>query len=163
MWAYYNVYFSCFSFFWGEFQKFDAEIFKISMPCLCAIAGAIPPDYVDASYSSKTEKKASVDAEGNFDPKPVDTTKWETFCDHVFLNIKHVYKVMNAKYTECMVLPPTTVQSSLRGWMPLSTDMQNIHMINGRLKRYSFIFSCHHSVSTGLGWSATLHLMCWNA
>lgn len=56
-------------------QKFDAEIFKISMPCICAIAGAIPPDYVDASYSSKTEKKASVDAEGNFDPKPVETTK----------------------------------------------------------------------------------------
>lgn len=61
------------------FQKFDAEIFKISMPCICAIAGAIPPDYVDASYSSKTEKKASVDAEGNFDPKPVDTTKWGAF------------------------------------------------------------------------------------
>lgn len=56
-------------------QKFDAEMFKIAMPCICAIAGAIPPDYVDASYSSKTEKKASVDAEGNFDPKPVDTTK----------------------------------------------------------------------------------------
>lgn len=46
------------------------------MPCICAIAGAIPPDYVDASYSSKTEKKASVDAEGNFDPKPVETTKY---------------------------------------------------------------------------------------
>lgn len=61
------------------FQKFDAEIFKISMPCICSIAGAIPPDYVDASYSSKTEKKASVDAEGNFDPKPVETTKWEDF------------------------------------------------------------------------------------
>ncbi|KAG7516593.1 ryanodine receptor 1-like isoform X2 [Solea senegalensis] len=65
--------------FWGIFEslahkKFDAEIFKISMPCICSIAGAIPPDYVDASYSSKTEKKASVDAEGNFDPKPVDTT-----------------------------------------------------------------------------------------
>lgn len=57
-------------------QKFDAELFKIAMPCICAIAGAIPPDYVDASYSSKTEKKASVDAEGNFDPKPVDTTKY---------------------------------------------------------------------------------------
>ncbi|TRY98674.1 hypothetical protein DNTS_033428 [Danionella cerebrum] len=55
-------------------KKFDAELFKIAMPCICAIAGAIPPDYVDASYSSKTEKKASVDAEGNFDPKPVDTT-----------------------------------------------------------------------------------------
>ncbi|OCT66306.1 hypothetical protein XELAEV_18042564mg [Xenopus laevis] len=64
--------------FWGIFEslahkKFDAELSKITMPCLCAIAGAIPPDYVDASYSSKTEKKASVDAEGNFDPKPVET------------------------------------------------------------------------------------------
>ncbi|XP_028825170.1 ryanodine receptor 1-like isoform X5 [Denticeps clupeoides] len=65
--------------FWGIFEslahkKFEAELFKIAMPCICAIAGAISPDYVDASYSSKTEKKASVDAEGNFDPKPVDTT-----------------------------------------------------------------------------------------
>jgi len=57
------------------FQKFDAELFKISMQCICAIAGAIPPDYVDATFSSHTEKKASVDAEGNFDPKPVETTK----------------------------------------------------------------------------------------
>uniref|UniRef100_A0A4W5JEC3 Ryanodine receptor 1a (skeletal) n=1 Tax=Hucho hucho TaxID=62062 RepID=A0A4W5JEC3_9TELE len=65
--------------FWGIFEslahkKFDAELFKIAMPCICAIAGAIPPDYVDASFSSKTEKKALVDAEGNFDPKPVETT-----------------------------------------------------------------------------------------
>uniref|UniRef100_A0A8D0AYX8 Ryanodine receptor 1 n=1 Tax=Sander lucioperca TaxID=283035 RepID=A0A8D0AYX8_SANLU len=65
--------------FWGIFEslahkKYDLELFKIAMPCLCAIAGAIPPDYVDATYSSHTEKKASVDAEGNFDPKPVETT-----------------------------------------------------------------------------------------
>ncbi|XP_036440578.1 ryanodine receptor 1-like isoform X1 [Colossoma macropomum] len=64
--------------FWGIFEslahkKFDAELFKIAMPCICAIAGAIPPDYVDASYSV-TEKKATVDAEGNFDPRPVETT-----------------------------------------------------------------------------------------
>ncbi len=52
------------------------------MPCICAIAGAIPPDYVDASYSSKTEKKASVDAEGNFDPKPVDTTKYNLLLNY---------------------------------------------------------------------------------
>ncbi|XP_007909260.1 ryanodine receptor 1 isoform X6 [Callorhinchus milii] len=64
--------------FWGIFEsvshkKFDVELFKIVMPCLCGIAGALPPDYVDASYSSQVEKKASVDAEGNFDPKPVET------------------------------------------------------------------------------------------
>lgn len=54
-------------------QKYDQELYRIAMPCLCAIAGALPPDYVDASYSSKTEKKATVDAEGNFDPRPVET------------------------------------------------------------------------------------------
>ncbi|XP_057257160.1 ryanodine receptor 1-like, partial [Pezoporus wallicus] len=64
--------------FWGIFQslahkRFDAELSRLAMPCLCAIAGALPPDYVDASYSSRTEKKAAVDAEGNFDPKPVET------------------------------------------------------------------------------------------
>ncbi|XP_023662899.1 ryanodine receptor 1b isoform X3 [Paramormyrops kingsleyae] len=64
--------------FWGIFEslshkKYDSELFKIAMLCICAIAGAIPPDYVDASYSH-TEKKASVDAEGNFDPRPVETT-----------------------------------------------------------------------------------------
>ncbi|XP_062407677.1 ryanodine receptor 1b isoform X3 [Sardina pilchardus] len=64
--------------FWGIFEslahkKFDAELFKIAMPCICAIGGAIPPDYVDAAYSH-TEKKASVDAEGNFDPRPMETT-----------------------------------------------------------------------------------------
>ncbi|XP_062457766.1 ryanodine receptor 1-like, partial [Pezoporus occidentalis] len=64
--------------FWGIFQslahkRFDPELSRLAMPCLCAIAGALPPDYVDASYSSRTEKKAAVDAEGNFDPKPVET------------------------------------------------------------------------------------------
>ncbi|XDC62019.1 hypothetical protein R6Z07M_013201 [Ovis aries] len=64
--------------FWGIFdslahKKYDQELYRMAMPCLCAIAGALPPDYVDASYSSKAEKKASVDAEGNFDPRPVET------------------------------------------------------------------------------------------
>nr|KAF6411638.1 ryanodine receptor 1 [Rousettus aegyptiacus] len=64
--------------FWGIFdslahKKYDSELYRMAMPCLCAIAGALPPDYVDASYSSKAEKKATVDAEGNFDPRPVET------------------------------------------------------------------------------------------
>ncbi|XP_064408728.1 ryanodine receptor 1 isoform X5 [Latimeria chalumnae] len=64
--------------FWGIFEslahkKYEVELFKIAMPCICAIAGALPPDYVDASFSSRTEKKASVDAEGNFDPRSVET------------------------------------------------------------------------------------------
>lgn len=60
-------------------QRYDSDLFKTVMQCLCAIAGALSPDYVDASYSSKVEKKASVDSEGNFDPKPVDTMKYELF------------------------------------------------------------------------------------
>ncbi|XP_035465429.1 ryanodine receptor 3 isoform X3 [Scophthalmus maximus] len=64
--------------FWGVFdslsqKKYDAELFKMAMPCLSAIAGALPPDYVDASISTTVEKSVSVDAQGNFDPKPINT------------------------------------------------------------------------------------------
>ncbi|XP_029973170.1 ryanodine receptor 3 [Salarias fasciatus] len=64
--------------FWGVFdslsqRKYDPELFKMAMPCLSAIAGALPPDYVDASISTAMEKPVSVDAQGNFDPKPINT------------------------------------------------------------------------------------------
>uniref|UniRef100_A0A8C9XBL5 Ryanodine receptor 3 n=1 Tax=Sander lucioperca TaxID=283035 RepID=A0A8C9XBL5_SANLU len=52
--------------FWGIFdslsqKKYDADLFKIAMPCLCAIAGALPPDFVDASLGATLEKQASMD------------------------------------------------------------------------------------------------------
>ncbi|XP_032398527.1 ryanodine receptor 3 isoform X4 [Etheostoma spectabile] len=64
--------------FWGIFdslsqKKYDADLFKIATSCLCAIAGALPPDFVDASLGATLEKHASVDAQGNFDPKPINT------------------------------------------------------------------------------------------
>ncbi|TKS76306.1 Ryanodine receptor 3 [Collichthys lucidus] len=64
--------------FWGIFdslshKKYDAELFKMAKSCLCAIAGALPPDFVDASLGATLEKQASVDAQGNFDPKPINT------------------------------------------------------------------------------------------
>uniref|UniRef100_A0A3Q3FF02 Ryanodine receptor 3 n=1 Tax=Labrus bergylta TaxID=56723 RepID=A0A3Q3FF02_9LABR len=64
--------------FWGIFdslsnKKYDAELFKMAMSCLSAIAGALPPDFVDASPGATLEKQASVDAQGNFDPKPTNT------------------------------------------------------------------------------------------
>ncbi|CAG5866319.1 unnamed protein product [Menidia menidia] len=64
--------------FWGVFdslsqRKYDPELFKMAMPCLSAIAGALPPDYVDASMNTALEKPFSVDAQGNFDPKPINT------------------------------------------------------------------------------------------
>uniref|UniRef100_A0A667YAZ0 Ryanodine receptor 3 n=1 Tax=Myripristis murdjan TaxID=586833 RepID=A0A667YAZ0_9TELE len=65
--------------FWGVFdslsqRKYDPELFKMAMPCLSAIAGALPPDYVDASISTTVEKPVSIDAQGNFDPKPISTS-----------------------------------------------------------------------------------------
>ncbi|XP_017311642.1 ryanodine receptor 3 isoform X2 [Ictalurus punctatus] len=64
--------------FWGLFdalsqKKYDAELFKMAMPCLSAIGGAIPPDYVDMSPANTLVKQASVDGQGNFDPKPIST------------------------------------------------------------------------------------------
>ncbi|KAM9420371.1 ryanodine receptor 3-like [Salvelinus alpinus] len=64
--------------FWGIFdslstKKFDSDLFKTGMACLSATAGALPPDYVDASPGATLEKQASVDAHGNFDPKPINT------------------------------------------------------------------------------------------
>ncbi|XP_066529527.1 ryanodine receptor 3-like [Hoplias malabaricus] len=65
--------------FWGIFdslsqKKYEQELFKMAMPCLSAIAGALPPDYVDSSLSVALEKPVSVDAQGNFDPRPINTS-----------------------------------------------------------------------------------------
>lgn len=107
------------------------------MPCLCAIAGAIPPDYVDASYSSHTEKKASVDAEGNFDPKPVETTKWadDTSCTGVVEWSIEWKRMRNLKWNIYYSTPSLIVPSSQKGWILLLTSMQNTLMTNGPLKR----------------------------
>ncbi|KAJ8274943.1 hypothetical protein COCON_G00095680 [Conger conger] len=64
--------------FWGIFdslsqKKYDPDLFKMAMACLSAIGGALPPDYVDASIGTTQEDLDSLDAEGNFDPRPVNT------------------------------------------------------------------------------------------
>ncbi|XP_043961667.1 ryanodine receptor 3 isoform X1 [Gambusia affinis] len=64
--------------FWGIFdslsqKKYDSELFKMAKLCLCAIAGALPPDFVDTSLGATVEKQESVDAQGNFEPKPINT------------------------------------------------------------------------------------------
>ncbi|XP_056624494.1 ryanodine receptor 3 isoform X3 [Triplophysa dalaica] len=64
--------------FWGIFDSlsqktYDQELFKMAMPCLSAIAGALPPDYIDPSLSTALEKHESVDTQGNFDPRPINT------------------------------------------------------------------------------------------
>lgn len=56
-------------------QKYDPDLFRMALPCLSAIAGALPPDYLDTRISATLEKQLSVDADGNFDPKPISTLK----------------------------------------------------------------------------------------
>uniref|UniRef100_A0A673MWT3 Ryanodine receptor 3 n=1 Tax=Sinocyclocheilus rhinocerous TaxID=307959 RepID=A0A673MWT3_9TELE len=64
--------------FWGIFdslsqKKYEQDLFKMAMPCLSAISGALPPDYIDFTLSTTLEKQVSVDTQGNFDPRPINT------------------------------------------------------------------------------------------
>ncbi|KFO32898.1 Ryanodine receptor 3 [Fukomys damarensis] len=64
--------------FWGilnslSHKKYDPDLFRMALPCLSAIAGALPPDYLDTRITATLEKQVSVDADGNFDPKPINT------------------------------------------------------------------------------------------
>ncbi|TRY59413.1 hypothetical protein DNTS_004316 [Danionella cerebrum] len=65
--------------FWGIFdalarKKYDSELFKLALPCLSAVGGALPPDYMESNYIALMEKQSSMDAEGNFNPQPADTS-----------------------------------------------------------------------------------------
>lgn len=57
-------------------QRYDQELFKLALPCLSAVAGALPPDYMESSYMAMMEKQSSMDSEGNFTPQPADTSKY---------------------------------------------------------------------------------------
>nr|XP_040034926.1 ryanodine receptor 2 [Gasterosteus aculeatus aculeatus] len=64
--------------FWGVFnalpkKHYEPQLFTLSVQCLAAVATALPPDHMDSSCVSRTERKASMDTEGHFDPQPVDT------------------------------------------------------------------------------------------
>ncbi|XP_028826293.1 ryanodine receptor 2 isoform X5 [Denticeps clupeoides] len=65
--------------FWGIFdalsrKSYDPELFKLALPCLSAVAGALPPDYMESTYVAVMEKQSSMDEEGNFNPQPADTS-----------------------------------------------------------------------------------------
>ncbi|KAI4540342.1 hypothetical protein MG293_009383 [Ovis ammon polii] len=57
-------------------KRYDPDLFRMALPCLSAIAGALPPDYLDTRISATLEKQVSVDADGNFDPKPINTVNF---------------------------------------------------------------------------------------
>ena len=68
-------------FLWSSIssQTYEQELFKLALPCLSAVAGALPPDYMESNYVSMMEKQSSMDSEGNFNPQPVDTSKYGLF------------------------------------------------------------------------------------
>lgn len=57
-------------------QQYDQELFKLALPCLSAVAGALPPDYMESSSLDMIEKHLCVDAERNFTPRPADATRY---------------------------------------------------------------------------------------
>uniref|UniRef100_A0A8C4QC96 Ryanodine receptor 2b (cardiac) n=1 Tax=Eptatretus burgeri TaxID=7764 RepID=A0A8C4QC96_EPTBU len=63
--------------FWGIFdalskKNYEQDLYKLALPCLGAIAGAQPPDYMESSLMSAMDNQSSLDVEGNFNPQPVD-------------------------------------------------------------------------------------------
>uniref|UniRef100_A0A8C3ABS1 Ryanodine receptor 2 n=1 Tax=Cyclopterus lumpus TaxID=8103 RepID=A0A8C3ABS1_CYCLU len=63
--------------FWGVFKAlakkpYEAQLFRLAVQCLAAVAMALPPDHMDCA--SHPERKASMDIEGTFDPQPVNTS-----------------------------------------------------------------------------------------
>ncbi|XP_077975839.1 ryanodine receptor 2-like isoform X3 [Styela clava] len=68
--------------FWGIFdalskRQFEPELFGKALPCLCAIANALPPDYALSPVMERLQKQQDMDTEGNFNPSPLDTTGFE--------------------------------------------------------------------------------------
>nr|CAB3265843.1 ryanodine receptor 3 [Phallusia mammillata] len=64
--------------FWGLFdslskREYEHELFSKVLPCLCSIGNALPPDYALSPAMEKLRQQPSLDADGKFNPKPVDT------------------------------------------------------------------------------------------
>lgn len=57
-------------------QEYDQELFKLALPCLSAVAGALPPDYMESNSMDMIEKEPCVDSERNFTPRPADTARY---------------------------------------------------------------------------------------
>uniref|UniRef100_A0AAQ4PR39 Ryanodine receptor 2 n=1 Tax=Gasterosteus aculeatus aculeatus TaxID=481459 RepID=A0AAQ4PR39_GASAC len=94
--------------FWGIFdalsrKRYDQELFKMALPCLSAVAGALPPDYMESNYMAMMEKQSSMDSEGNFTPHPVTFSKainWKTI--EIF---KHLFSICEISKSHPLLKP----------------------------------------------------------
>lgn len=64
-----SLFFSSFS-----FQEYDPELFGKSLPCLIAIACALPPDYSLTQSVDDEWYKQSGPTDGPYTPEPINTT-----------------------------------------------------------------------------------------
>ncbi|XP_062863941.1 ryanodine receptor 2 [Trichomycterus rosablanca] len=65
--------------FWGVFRAlnkkpYEAELFELSVGCLVAVSGAVPPDHVDLNRTGGLNTRSSLNSEGGFCPQPLDTS-----------------------------------------------------------------------------------------
>ncbi|XP_033127881.1 ryanodine receptor 2-like [Anneissia japonica] len=56
-------------------REYDAELFNKALPCLTAIGRALPPDYSMAYHDESLIRESNIDADGVYQPCPVDTSK----------------------------------------------------------------------------------------
>ncbi|KAJ1155514.1 hypothetical protein NDU88_008244 [Pleurodeles waltl] len=119
--------------FWGIFdalsqKKYEQELFKLALPCLSAVAGALPPDYMESNYVSMMEKQSSMDSEGNFNPQPVDTS-------NIMIPEKLEYFIN--KYAEHSH-DKWTMEKLANGWMygEIYSESSKVHLL---LKPYKLL------------------------
>ncbi|XP_038072837.1 ryanodine receptor 2-like isoform X2 [Patiria miniata] len=56
-------------------REYDSEMFDKALPCLTAIGSALPPDYSMAYNDASYIRESSFDADGLYQPKPVETSR----------------------------------------------------------------------------------------
>ncbi|XP_041469245.1 ryanodine receptor 2-like isoform X1 [Lytechinus variegatus] len=56
-------------------KEYDEELFDRALPCLTAIGSALPPDYSMSYHDESYVRESCFDADGIYQPKPVDTNK----------------------------------------------------------------------------------------
>lgn len=108
----------------------------MALPCLSAIAGALPPDYLDTRISATLEKQISVDADGNFDPKPINTMKWVQnpllACAVASVSLSEGGKKCKLSFLpssqHCWSFPLTPQVTSHTGFCPQLLKVSSIHI-----------------------------------
>ena len=56
-------------------QAYDPELFSKALPCLSAIGCALSPDYSLSHHDDSWLRQTSMDLDGAFHPRPVDTSR----------------------------------------------------------------------------------------